>query len=283
MKIRLILLILLIPLFGCQLLAPSSTLEPTATAQISTLAPEPTAVTEPTAAALPPTPAPTETTAPPTETSKPDLVITTQAIVEASDTPKYEIDVQYPILEWGGDSRVDAFNEAAQTIASEEARLFKEGTQVTIDDPYAKDMLSTLKMAYTTTYSEHGLVSVLFNVGYYMAGAAHPGYYAHTLTYDVNGGKQLALDDIFQPGSNYLEPLSQYCIEELRKRDVLQWEDGALPKSENYRNWNLTPDGLMITFDEYQVASHAAGPQTVIVPYTEIQALLAPEFPLGTP
>jgi hypothetical protein len=46
---------------------------------------------------------------------------------------------------------------------------------------------------------------------------------------------------------------------------------------ENYRNWNITPDGLMITFDEYQVAPYAAGPQTVTVPYSELRGLINPE------
>jgi hypothetical protein len=53
-----------------------------------------------------------------------------------------------------------------------------------------------------------------------------------------------------------------------------------VPTPENYRNWNIATDGLMITFDEYQVAAYAAGPQTVVVPYSELQAVIDPASPL---
>jgi hypothetical protein len=36
---------------------------------------------------------------------------------------------------------------------------------------------------------------------------------------------------------------------------------------------------LAITFDEYQVAPYAAGPQTVVVPFSELTNLLNPEGP----
>jgi hypothetical protein len=38
---------------------------------------------------------------------------------------------------------------------------------------------------------------------------------------------------------------------------------------------------LLITFDEYQVAAYAAGPQTVVVPYSELKGLIDPQGALG--
>jgi hypothetical protein len=37
----------------------------------------------------------------------------------------------------------------------------------------------------------------------------------------------------------------------------------------------------MITFDEYQVAPYAAGAQTVVIPYRELQTVIAPAGPLA--
>ena len=37
----------------------------------------------------------------------------------------------------------------------------------------------------------------------------------------------------------------------------------------------------MITFDEYQVAPYAAGPQEVTVPYGALQAVIHRQGPLG--
>ncbi len=95
--------------------------------------------------------------------------------------------------------------------------------------------------------------------------------------------KSFALADLFLPNINYLEAISQYCIAELSKQPFFDssFSSGAQPTLENYRNWNITPDGLMITFDEYQVAPYAAGPQKVVVPYSALQALINPQGPLG--
>jgi len=48
--------------------------------------------------------------------------------------------------------------------------------------------------------------------------------------------------------------------------------------AENYQNWVLTPDALVFTFEQYQVAPYAAGPQTVTIPLSDVQDILAPEF-----
>ena len=55
---------------------------------------------------------------------------------------------------------------------------------------------------------------------------------------------------------------------------------GADPLPDNYRTWNIAVDGLVITFDAYQVAAYAAGPQIVTIPYMELQAIIDPSGPL---
>jgi hypothetical protein len=37
----------------------------------------------------------------------------------------------------------------------------------------------------------------------------------------------------------------------------------------------------MITFDTYQVAPGASGPQTIPIPYSELQAVINPQGPLA--
>jgi hypothetical protein len=99
------------------------------------------------------------------------------------------------------------------------------------------------------------------------------------LNYDLAQNKELALGDLFLSNSNYLEVISNYCINELRKQpysDVFTME-GVKPTLENYRNWNIIPEGLMVTFDTYQVAPGAAGPQVVVVPYGQLQAVIDPQ------
>jgi hypothetical protein len=114
-----------------------------------------------------------------------------------------------------------------------------------------------------------------------LAQTAHPYHYTITYTYDLAGNRPLALSDLFQPGSAYLERIATEAVEQLTAREILLFPEGAIPTEENYRNWNITPEGLLITFDEYQVAPYAAGPQTVTIPYSELADLINPAGPLA--
>lgn len=217
----------------------------------------------------------------PSPTDGSTIVLVTRNFLEESASPRYEIDVEWPGLQWSGDPRVDAFNQAADAFAQEEIAIFKQGVESTPDDPAFQEFSSSLTVRYTPTYLDGGLFSVHLNVSFYMAGAAHPAHYSRSMTYDLREGRMLALEDLFRPGAAYLEAISAYCIEDLNARNTLAWEEGALPNAENYQVWNITPGGLQITFDAYQVAPYASGPQTVLIPYDRLREAINPEGPLA--
>jgi hypothetical protein len=127
------------------------------------------------------------------------------------------------------------------------------------------------------------LVSLKFQIMIYIQGAAHPGTHMRTVTYDLEAGSDVRLEQLFLPGSNYLERIANYCIAQLGSRNIgfESSSNGAQPLQENYGNWNITSDGLLITFEEYQVAAYAAGPQEVNVPYAELQSIIDPHGPLA--
>src|SRR5262249_5963211 len=110
------------------------------------------------------------------------------------------------------------------------------------------------------------------------------------LNYDVKNSKKLALADLFNPRSDYLNVISQYCIKELKDRqkkdkdsmlDDEMMKSGAAAKKENYEAWAITKKGLWITFDPYQVAPYAAGPQYVLVPYSALKDIVKPDGPIA--
>ena len=91
----------------------------------------------------------------------------------------------------------------------------------------------------------------------------------------------LALSDLFKADSDYLGAIADYAVNDLKARDALFFEEGAAPTAENYQIWNLTPEGLLITFDPYQVAPYAAGTQEVLVPYLELLEIIDPQGPIS--
>ena len=60
-----------------------------------------------------------------------------------------------------------------------------------------------------------------------------------------------------------------------------QIKEGAGPTAKNYESWTITPRGLGINFDSYQVAPYAAGPQFVMVPYSTLKDLIKPDGPIA--
>ncbi len=231
-------------------------------------------------------PRPIPTTAPPTATSTPiplsqQVTLVSQASNETNQTPPFTITSETPQLAGSDDPRVTAFNQRLDDLVSKEVDVwrqsFLQNTAPTMNNG------STLNVKYTLLSQIDDLWSFKFDFAFYSDGAAHPGLNSTTLNYDLAQGKELALADLFLPNSDYLGAISRYCITELSKQPFFDgpFSEGAQPQPENYRNWNITPAGLMITFDEYQVAPYAAGPQTITVPYSELNGLINPTGPLG--
>jgi hypothetical protein len=177
---------------------------------------------------------------------------------------------------------VQTFNQHLNEIVTKEVDTFRQSFQQNTAPPVT-EAGSAVDVTYQLISQIGDIWSIKLDFSFYSDGAAHPGLYSITVNYDLAQGKELALGDLFLPNSNYLEAISNYCIAELSKQPFFDtpFQEGAKPTAENYRNWNITKDGLMITFDEYQVAPYAAGPQTVVVPYSTLQTVINPQGPLG--
>jgi hypothetical protein len=221
-----------------------------------------------------------------------DLVrVVPKVIKEDNKENLYEIEAEYPQIE--GDSRFDGFNREARMLIQKDIAGFKssempEAGEGTGDLP-AETQKSTLNAGYDFRYATNDLISLEFAEGTYSRGAAHGNMLTQVLNYDVRNQKKLALADLFIPKSKYLNTISAYCIKELKDRakkdDSMIFEDsletGAGPNADNYRAWSITKKGLWITFDPYQVAAYAAGPQYVLIPYSALKDIIKPDGPLG--
>lgn len=227
-------------------------------------------------------PLPDPTPTPPTSTSTPILLsqqvtLVSQLLDETNQTPPFTIKSQIPQLAGSDDPRVTAFNQRLDELVTNEVNTWRESFLQNTGPSVSSG--SFLETTYTLVSQIGELWSLKFDFHFYSAGAAHPGSYSITLNYDLDQGRELKLSDLFVANSNYLEVISNHCIAELSKQPFFDaaFTTGADPTPENYRNWNITPDGVLITFDTYQVAPGAAGPQQVLVPYAELQGLIDPQ------
>jgi hypothetical protein len=220
-----------------------------------------------------------------------DADFITKPIKESNKKLVYEIAAQYPQIT-GGNPNFEKFNQVSRgTVTKRIAGFKKDIAPEPGEDPRPENSMgSDLNISYKIALAQDDLVSVLFTVSSYYQGAAHPNSFSEVVNYDLKNGKILKLADLFKPGTKYLQAISTYCVADLKKQskqgadgmlDDSALKSGASPTPKNYQSWTITKKGLGITFDTYQVAPYAAGPQFVLVPYSGIKDLVNPDGPIA--
>jgi len=215
--------------------------------------------------------------------------IVPKVIRENNKEAKYSVDAEYPQIE--GDARFDKFNREARAMITKDVAAFKTAETAALEEEIdlpEETQTSSLNIGYQVRLATDDLISVEFTQGQYSRGAAHGNSFTIVLNYDVKNSKRIALADLFNPKSNYLNVISAYSIKDLKeqskKNDMLmedQIQDGAAARADNYKAWTITRKGLWITFDPYQVAAYAAGPQHVLIPYSALKPIVKPDGPIG--
>jgi len=215
-----------------------------------------------------------------TAPSREYLSLGSAVLSQSGQAPDYKMTIETPVMNGSQDPHVVAFNKAISAAVQQQVEAFKSS----LKDLPAKAVGtgSTFDLKSVPVSQSGHIVSLQLKIDEYMDGAAHPFSYTVAYNYDLTEEKEVDLAQLFLPGTDYLQAISDYCKTELAKRDIGfdAQQHGADPKTENYRSWNIGPQALVITFDEYQVAPYAAGPQVVFVPYTALKSIIDPNGPL---
>ena len=211
-------------------------------------------------------------------------------IASANRRFRYTIKAKYPqAVGAARDPRLAKMNSELRSMVAKGVAEFR-GNFKTYEKPMGPAG-SYYESEYVVTLAADDLVSVAFGVSTFGEGAAHPNHNTTVFNYDLRAGRALKLADLFKPNSDYLKVISDYAIKDLTEQirgemsgddpDTDWIREGAGPKEENYQSWNLSPKGLEINFDPYQVASYAAGPHEVVIPLSALKDVLDPNGPLG--
>lgn len=133
---------------------------------------------------------------------------------------------------------------------------------------------------------EGQLWSVQFHVEKIFSGQTIPAQQYAVMNYDLAQEKMLTLASLFKPNTDYLKIIAAYCSKKLPQQMQLDmpWipgnAHGILPLAENYQIWNLKKDGLVITFQTYQIEPYSNHTQAVLVPYAMLRSLIGPTSPI---
>ncbi len=133
--------------------------------------------------------------------------------------------------------------------------------------------------SFTMTLNENCLLS-LYTEQYEYTGGAHGSTVRRGDTWLLPQGKKLSLQELFPPCSAYVLHIETAVIAQIEA----QMADGSGAYFDNYRQlvvqtfnprqFYLTPEGLAVFFQQYDIAPYSSGIPTFILPYEEIGAVL---------
>ena len=196
----------------------------------------------------------------------------------------YSVDVAYPQVKGLNNNAAMKFNRWISNFILDDVAEFS-GLEKAAVLEYKRTgktppIEESLHVSYEVMLATETIVSIRFTHVVMAFGQMHPIDYYVSINYDLKSGKFLKLGDLFKRRANFLETISTYCRDEIQKTYDMSYTNeewmtkGLQPKSGNFANWNLTTEGIHISFEDYQVGSHAMGQPELTVPYDVLIDLL---------
>ena len=131
----------------------------------------------------------------------------------------------------------------------------------------------TLDISYDEYGNENYLSYVFYTSTY--TGGAHPDNQIFTINYDIKKNQLVTIEEIIE-NKFTLSYLSDKSRRILKQNDQFKDEtslemliNGTTPNKENFKNFVFTENGIVIYFEQYQIAPYSAGSFKVLIPYSQ--------------
>ncbi|THB68341.1 MAG: DUF3298 domain-containing protein [Desulfovibrio sp.] len=203
-------------------------------------------------------------------TDQPQYSITTEHTEEASPLGGCTLDMDKPVFSHSSAEVAAAMNGAVDTLYY---YMEIKSCQGYVDDTSCMSCRSLTEVWYTATPVSAELLSLDFWFDVY-SGGAHPVATRRALNFNTETGQVLQLVDLLEPGwESALSPLIESRLQEgygqVNFREVTPSQ------------FLLTPDGLVVFFNPYEIASYAQGLPEALLTWEELAPYIRPEGPLG--
>ncbi|WP_303860468.1 DUF3298 and DUF4163 domain-containing protein [Alkalibaculum bacchi] len=121
--------------------------------------------------------------------------------------------------------------------------------------------------SYELKNNQKGVLTLSL-IGFAEFGGAHPMTMVKSLNFDLSTGKDIPFYELFKPNSPYIEVLSGMVLEELKKQDIMLFEDypGVRPDQDYY----IADKALVIYFQLYDIAPYVVGFPYAVIPIYSI-------------
>lgn len=192
---------------------------------------------------------------------------------DSDNERRFEAQMEYPKFSILG-TDVAPLNDLVLATVRRTLDRFREVVYAPDTVKYSSPLGYELSSSFAVSLLRENLVSIRFTFHAY-AGGAHGSTWTEPVNTYMAPFAPISLETLFTHFPSGIEALSRYCIQALLSPSVQTYphdEDwvkrGAAPEAANYRKFNLTDHGVLITFDEYQIDCYAAGQSEVLVPFS---------------
>jgi hypothetical protein len=205
---------------------------------------------------------------------EPSEALVFDTIKKSSETDKASINLEYPYFKDAKDEDQQAINALIDKSVVAIQKDFDQNVKESMPED---DYKSTLTIKNAIIRADDRIVSIRLDIGWYISGAAHPNAYTIVINYDRAQKHEIKLADLFPGKPEYLTTVSTLAIKDLKKQFAekdIHFEDyaveGSAPTVENYQNFLIKDEALLIIFDPYQVGPWAIGIQEVTIPFKDL-------------
>lgn len=181
---------------------------------------------------------------------------------------KPKVDVYYPVITKLGDPAVmNQLND----------RLFKEMNALLVEQNYYSKDLVELIASYEVKNNQRGILSLNLIV-YSFTGGAHGMTVCKSLTFDTRTARSYELEQLFKPGSPYVQRISEYV-----RRHIQQWKIPVLEPFKQIRpdqDFYIADTSLVVYFQLYEISPYVAGFPYFPIPLLDLEDIIKPGSPL---
>lgn len=131
-------------------------------------------------------------------------------------------------------------------------------------------------MQYETSYNQHCHLS-LYRDQYEFTGGAHGNTIRASDSWSLLNGRNIPLSCFFYPGQNYreflIEQIIQQADQQMQQNPGIYFEDyrALIAQYFDEKSYYLTPSGVAIYYQQYEIAPYATGIVVFTVPYETLQ------------
>jgi hypothetical protein len=180
-----------------------------------------------------------------------------QVVPKTIANRKTGVSVSYPQITSGGKPlpAAEGFNRRVLALVQKAIKEFEPGSEAS---------RNAFETNYNVLLANNSLISVEMRE-YSDSGGAHPNTGFWSLTYDLTENKEVTLEDLFKPDSDYKTAIAKYVVADIDRRAAALEEEEAKregrkpnPRDEplmtieqlsEISDFAITPRGLMIYFD----------------------------------